>query len=82
MRVPREQAPTDGAGGDEGRHVEEGVRLKHGYPLHGDALCFMVKTWARHKTTAALLNNGWWLVAVRCWRLVAVGGWRLAVGGS
>ena len=40
---------------------------------HGDALCFMVKTWA-HKTTEALLNNGWRLVAVG-------GGWRLAVGG-
>ena len=41
--------------------------------VHGDALCFMVKTWARQKTTEALLNNGW--------RLAAVGGWRLAGGG-
>ena len=38
---------------------------------HGDALCFMVKTWAQHKTTETVLNNGW--------RLVAVGGWRLVV---
>ena len=49
--------------------------------VHGDALCFMVKTWARHKTTEPLLNNGWRLVAVGGWRL-AVGGWRLAVGSS
>ena len=57
--------------------------------VHRDALCFMAKTWARHKTTEALLNNGWRLVAVGGWRflavgsfwLVAVGGWRLAVGG-
>ena len=27
--------------------------------LHGDALCAMVKTLTRHKTTEALLNNGW-----------------------
>ena len=26
--------------------------------VHGDALCFVVKTWTRHKTTEALLNNG------------------------
>ena len=32
--------------------------------LREDALCFMVKTWARHKTTEALLNNSWRLVAV------------------
>ena len=64
--------------------------------VHGDALCFMVKTWA---TTETALNNGWrltapggwrlrlaagggWrLVAVGGWWLVAVGGWWLAVGG-
>ena len=41
----------------------------------------MVKTWVRHKTTKALLNNGWRLAAVGGgWRL-AVGGWRLAVVG-
>ena len=48
--------------------------------VHRDALCFLVKTWARHKTTEALLNNDWRLAAVGGWRL-AVGGWRLAVGG-
>ena len=64
---------------------------------HGDALYFMGKTWARHNTTEAFLNNGWrllvvggwwlvvgsswWLVAVSGWQLVAVGGWWLAVGG-
>ena len=42
--------------------------------VHGEALCFMVNTWAIHKTTEALLPNN-------CWRLAAVGGWRLAVGG-
>ena len=35
----------------------------------------MVKTRASHKTTEALLNNGWRLVAVG-------GGWRLAVCGT
>ena len=40
--------------------------------LHGDALCFMVKTWARHKATETGLNNGWRLTAVGGWRLVAV----------
>ena len=55
---------------------------------HGDALCFMVKAWARHKTTETVLNNGgrlavaggWYLAVGGGWR-VAVGGWRLAVGG-
>ena len=50
--------------------------------VHGDALCFMAKTWARQKTTETVLNNGWRL-AVGGWRLVAVGGRRLvAVGGG
>ena len=50
--------------------------------VHGDTLCFMVKTWAGHKTTKTLLNVGWRL-AVGSWRLAAVGGWRLAaVGGG
>ena len=31
--------------------------------LRGDALYFMVKTWAMRKTTEALLNNGWRLAA-------------------
>ena len=39
--------------------------------VHGDALYFMVKTWAKHKTREAALNNGWRLAAV------AVGDWRL-----
>ena len=58
---------------------------------HGDTLRFMFKTRTRRKTTKAVLNNGWRLVAVGgcwrllavgSWRLVAVGGWRLAVGGG
>ena len=49
--------------------------------VHGDALCFMGKTWVTHKTTETVLNNGWRLAAVGGWRLV-VGGWRrLVVGG-
>ena len=34
--------------------------------LHRDALCLMVQTRARHKTTEASLNNGWRLVSERC----------------
>ena len=55
--------------------------------VHGDALCFVVKTWTRHKTTERVLNTvgGWRLSdsAVGGWRLVVVGGWRrlAAVGG-
>ena len=30
--------------------------------IHGDALCFMVKTWERHKTTVTVLMGGWQLV--------------------
>ena len=56
--------------------------------LYRDALRFMVKKWARDKTTEALSNNGWRLAAVGgWWRLVEGGGrwsvggwWRLAVG--
>ena len=53
--------------------------------LHGGALCFMAKTWARHETTGSwwlVAVGGWWLLAVGGWWLVAVGGWWLvAVGG-
>ena len=42
--------------------------------VHKGALCFVVKTWARHKITETALNNGWRLVAVGGWWLVAVGG--------
>ena len=37
--------------------------------LPGDALCFVVRTWARHKTTETVLNSCWWLAAVGGWRL-------------
>ena len=33
---------------------------------NANALCFMIKTWARHKTTETALNT--------VWRLAAVGG--------
>ena len=45
------------------------------------ALCFLVKTWARHKTTETILSNGWRLTAVGSWWLV-VGGWQLVVLGG
>ena len=51
-------------------------------PPLGHALCFMVKTWARHKATETVLDNGWRLAAVGGWRLVAVGSWWLVVGGG
>ena len=61
--------------------------------LHGDALCFMVETWTRQKTTEALVLvvgggwrlavGGWWRLGVGVWWLVAVGSsWRLVVGGG
>ena len=37
--------------------------------IHGDALCFMVKTWARHKTTETILNNGGRLAVGGPWGL-------------
>ena len=48
-----------GGGGGEVRNANRNV--------HVDALRFMAKTWARHKTTETVLNNGS--------RLAAVGGW-------
>ena len=49
----------------------------------GDALCFMVKAWARPKTTETVLNTDWRLAAVGgWWRLAVAGWWRLAVGGG
>ena len=51
--------------------------------VDGDALCFMVNTWPRHKPTEAPLNNDWRLAAVGgWWRLAVGGGWRLAVGSG
>ena len=49
--------------------------------VHGDALCFMGKTWARHKTTEIVLNIEQWLAVGGGWRLAVGCGWRLAVGG-
>ena len=52
--------------------------------IHRDALCFMVKTWARHNTTETVLNNDGdrRRLAGGGWRLVAVGWWQLAIGGG
>ena len=44
--------------------------------LHGDALCFLVKTWTKHRITEALLNNG-----LAVWQRLVVGGWRLVAVG-
>ena len=73
----------------QGRAVLKGGKKRFVTPtetnVHGDGLCFMVKTWAGHKTTEASLNNGWRLAAVGGgWQLAAVGGgWQLAaVGGG
>ena len=59
-----------GGGGNQKRFV-----TPTGTNIHGDALCFMVKTRARHNTTETVLNNVWRLVTVGSW-------WRLAVGGG
>ena len=47
-----------------------------------DAVCFMVKAWARHKITETIMNKGWRLAAVGGWQLVGGGGWRLAAVGG
>ena len=50
--------------------------------LHRDALCFMVKTQARHKTTETVVG-GWQQLVVGGWQLVAGGGgWGSKVGGG
>ena len=63
--------------------------------VHRDALCLMVKTWARHEHRNSIeqwlavggrwrlvaVGGGWRLVAVGSWQLVAVGGWRLGISG-
>ena len=73
-----------------------GKKLRKGFitptetNVHGYALCFMVKTRLRHKTTETALNNVWRLAVGGWWRLVADsspqlvvgGGWWLAVGGG
>ena len=62
----------------KGRAVlKGGERGKRGFVtpivtnVHRNALCFIAKTWARHKTTKTRIEN--------C--LAVGGGWRLAVGG-
>ena len=66
-----------------GRGGRKGFATPTAMNVHGDALCFMVKTWAAHKTTETVLNNGWRLAAVGGgWRLVAVASWRLVAPGG
>ena len=50
--------------------------------VHGDAVCFVVKTWAEHKTTKTVLNNGWQLAVGGGWQSAADGGFQWAVGGG
>ena len=92
LRSLRKPRPTEGGGGGRGgsgvlgsknKRKENGFGTPTETNVHGDALCCVVKTRARHKATETVLNNGWRLAAVGRWRLVAVGGWRLvAVGGG
>ena len=42
----------------------------------------MVETWARHKTTETVLNNGPRFVAIDGPRLAVGGGWPLVVPGG
>ena len=78
------QKKKKGAGGRLGCPVGKKKRKEFVTPtetnLHGDARCFMVKTWARHSTTETVLNSGWRWAAVGGWRLVVGSGWRLAAG--
>ena len=53
------RAVLDGGGG--------GFVMATDTNLRRDALCFMANTWTKHKTTNALLNNGW--------RSAVGGGW-------
>ena len=43
--------------------------------IHGDALCFVVKTWAELQKYGTMVTDGGW------WRFAVGGGWRPAVGG-
>ena len=75
IRQPQKHDPCADLGLPLRGKKEKGFVTPTETNVHGDALCFMGKTWARHKTTEAVLNN--------VWRFAAVGGcWRLAVGGS
>ena len=48
--------------------------------VHGDALCFTVKTLGKTQDHRNGVEQ--WLAVGGWWRLVAVGGWRSAVGGG
>ena len=54
----------------------------HGNERSRGTLRFMVKTWARHKTTETVLNNVWRLAVSSWWRLAVGGGWHLVVLGG
>ena len=74
--------PRQGCQSGKGNE-QKGVVTPTETNVHGDALCLVVKTWARHKTTEGVLSNGWRLAAVGGWWQLVIGGWRrLAVGGS
>ena len=78
----RKRVPTRAdmaLGGGAGRSLRGKERKGFTTPtetnVHRDALCFLVKTWARHKTTETIMNSGRRLAAVGGWRLAAVSGW-------
>ena len=85
-----QRTPSSDANGTEGQGCPSGEEKKRkGFVtptetnVHGDALCFMAETWAGHRTTESVFNNGWRLVAVGgWWRLAVGGGWRLVVPGA
>ena len=74
---------TRGGGLSQGKKGPKGFVTPTETNVHGDALCFVAKAWARHTATEAQLNNRWRLVAVGgCWRLAVGGSWRFVVVGG
>jgi len=65
---PVRTAPCKGGACPSGRE-KKGSVMPTETNNHGDALCFMVKTWARHKTTETVLNNGGRLAVGGPWGL-------------
>ena len=74
------------------RKKRKGIVTPTEMNVHGDASCFAVTTWARHKPSIEqwlavgggwrLVVCGWWRLAVAGWRRLAVGGlWLVAVSG-
>ena len=77
------EVEVEGAGGGDGEQRDTRSTRPHNTTppmnVHGDAPCFIVKTWARRKATRTVFNNGWRRLAVGGWRLAGSGWWRLVV---